>query len=143
MSGFSTMEPSIGRSMSQRKRYRQKSRQPVVAVQLRLDTDGFSYLKWGSQQRCKPGDWLVDNDGEVYTVEAESFRRTYRQLHRGAYVKSTPVWAEVAQAAGTVATKEGTTAYAAGDYLVSNNEDGSDGYAVGADQFHAKYELDE
>lgn len=130
-------------SMSQRRRYRHRSGHYVVAVQLKLDTDGFSYRKWGGQQHCRPGDWLVDNDGEVYTVEAESFHRTYRQLHRGAYVKSSPIWAEVAQTAGRIATKEGLTDYATGDYLVSNNENGSDSYAIRSDQFHAKYELDE
>jgi sulfatase maturation enzyme AslB (radical SAM superfamily) len=50
---------------------------------------------------------------------------------------------KVAQAAGTLATKEWMTAYTAGDYLVSNNENGFHSYAIGADQFHARYVLDE
>lgn len=125
-----------------RQRYRRKPDQPVVAVQLRLDTDGFTYRKWGSEQRCKAGDWLVDNDGDVYTVDAESFALTYREVGKGAYVKSAPVWAEVAGEDGSVATKEGRTAYRQGDYLVSNNEDGSDAYAVESDKFLALYEPD-
>jgi hypothetical protein len=32
----------------------------------------------GAEQRCKRGDWLVDNGGEVYTVDGDSFARTYR-----------------------------------------------------------------
>ena len=64
----------------QRKRYRRKPGQPVVAVQLKVETEGFAYRKpeWGDEvQRCKANDWIVDNDGEVYTVNAESFARTY------------------------------------------------------------------
>ncbi|MFT3717307.1 hypothetical protein [Pseudorhodoferax sp.] len=123
-----------------RQRYRRRPGRPVAAVQLRLDTEGFAYRQWGAEQRCKPGDWLVDNAGEVYTVDAESFARSYRAVGVGAYVKTAPVWAERATAAGSVATKEGRTHYAAGDYLVSNAEDGTDAYAVEAAKFEAMYE---
>src|SRR5688572_12089125 len=129
--------------MSERQRYRRKPDQHVVAVRLALDTDGFTYRKWGDEQRCKGGDWIVDNDGDVYTVDAESFARTYREVHRGAWLKTTPVWAERAAADGDVATKEGRTHYRAGDYLVSNNEDGSDAYAISAAKFEATYEPDD
>ena len=129
--------------MTERRRYRRKPDQYVVAVQLRLETDGFRYRKWGDEQRCKQGDWLVDNNGEIYTVDADSFARTYRELHRGAFIKTAPVWAEARGQAGSVATKEGRTHYEAGDFLVSNNEDGSDSYAIGAEKFHAMYELDD
>jgi hypothetical protein len=63
--------------MGERKRYRRRPGQPVVAVQLKLDTEGFKYRKWGEEQRCKANDWIVDNDGDVYTVDADSFARTY------------------------------------------------------------------
>ena len=129
--------------MTERRRYRRKPDQFVVAVQLRLDTDGFSYRKWGDEQRCKQNDWLVDNAGEVHTVDADSFARTYRELRRGVFIKTTPVWAEARTEAGSVGTKEGRTHYGAGDYLVSNNEDGSDAYAMSAAKFHAMYQLDE
>jgi hypothetical protein len=125
-----------------RQRYRRKPDQTVVAVQLRLDTEGFTYRKWGGEQRCKAGDWLVDNDGEVYTVDQESFALTYRHVGKGAYVKSAPVWAEVASEDGSVATKEGRSAYRQGDYLVSNNEDGSDAYAISSEKFLVQYEPD-
>jgi hypothetical protein len=114
----------------------------VAAVRLSLDTDGLVYRKWGAEQRAKPGDWIVDNDGDVYTVDAEAFARTYRKTGTGAYVKTTPIWAERAQSAGTVGTKEGVTHYEAGDYVVSNNSDGSDGYAITAATFEALYVLD-
>jgi len=115
----------------------------VVAVQLDLVTDGFSYRKWGAQQRCKRGDWLVDNGGDIYTVDGDVFADTYRRVDAGKYVKTTPIWAEVAVESGSVVTKEGQSSYQKGDYLVYNNEDGSDAYCVGAAKFESMYELDD
>jgi hypothetical protein len=129
--------------MSTRRQYRRRPDQFVLAVQLDLDTPGFTYDKWGGEQRCKQGDWLVDNDGDVYTVDQDTFRRTYREVERGRWVKTTPVWAEVAEQAGSVKTKEGSTRYAAGDYLVFNEADGGDPYAVSRAKFEALYELDD
>src|SRR5215203_2545830 len=125
-----------------RQRYLRRPDRPVTAVRLALETDGLVYRKWGGEQRAKAGDWIVDNEGDVYTVDAEVFERTYRQTGTGAYVKSTPVWAERASQAGSVKTKEGATHYQAGDYIVSNNADGSDGYAMSAAKFESLYELD-
>jgi len=129
--------------MSTRRRYRKKPDQSVVAVQLNLETDGFVYRKWGAEQRCKRGDWLVDNAGDVYTVDAEVFAGTYRRVGSGTYVKTTPIWAEVAAEPGRVATREGESHYQAGDYLVSNNEDGTDAYCISCAKFEAMYELDD
>jgi hypothetical protein len=129
--------------MGNRQRFRRRPEQPVAAVQLNLDIDGLHYRKWDHDQLANRGDWLVDNGGDVYTVDAETFARTYREVGHGAYVKSAPVWAERASAAGSVATKEGRTDYAAGDWLVSNREDGSDAYAISAAKFAALYEPDE
>lgn len=125
-----------------RRRYTKKPDQFVIAVQLKLDTDGFSYRKWGADQRCKQGDWLVDNNGDVYSVDQAVFAKTYRQLRPGAYVKTTPIWAEKAATRGSVKTKEGESFYQAGDYLVYNNEDGTDAYCIGADKFESMYEPD-
>jgi hypothetical protein len=121
-------------------KYVKRASQPIVAVQLALDTHGFSYRKWGGIQNCKAGDWLVDNDGDIYTVDRETFGRTYRRVGSGTYVKTTPVWAEVAREAGSVQTKEGVTHYGVGDYLVFNEEQGGDAYAMSADKFAAMYE---
>lgn len=123
-------------------RYRRRPDRPVAAVRLPLDSDGLRYRKWGGEQLGKPGDWLVDNEGDVYTVDAASFERSYRRLGPGAYVKTTPVFAERAAQAGSVATREGRTHYAAGDWLVSNQADGSDAYAIAAAVFEALYEED-
>ena len=129
--------------MSNRRRYRKRLDQSVVAVQLDLDTDGFTYRKWGGEQRCKRGDWLVDNKGDTYSVDGEVFARTYRGVGPGVYVKTTPVWAEVASKSGRVPTKEGESHYDAGDYLVYNNEDGTDPYCISASKFESMYELDD
>lgn len=129
--------------MGERKRYRRMPGQPVVAVQLKLETDGFRYRKWNGEQRCKANDWVVDNGGDVYTVDAGSFASTYTAAGQGTYVKTGKVWAVQARSAGRVTTKEGSTAYKAGDWIVSNAEDGSDAYAVSAKKFEESYELDE
>jgi len=126
-----------------RRRFVRRLDRPVVAIRLPLDSNGFAYRKWGGEQRAKPGDWIVDNEGDVYTVDAEIFMRTYRQTGPGTYVKTTPVWAEQAQLAGSVKTKEGVTHYDAGDYLVSNNTDGSDEYAIRAATFESLYTPDD
>jgi len=126
--------------MSERSRYIKQATQFVTAVQVDLELDGFTYRKWGGTQRCKRGDWLVNNNGDVYTVDGESFARTYRATGPGTYVKMTPVWAEVAATAGEVRTKEGATRYEAGDYLVYNEPDGGDAYAVTRHEFDRMYQ---
>jgi len=128
--------------MANRQRYRKRADQFVVAVQLLLDIPGFTYTKWGAEQQCKKGDWLVDNKGDVYTVDKEVFARTYRRIDAGKYVKTTPVWAEVAKRAGSVKTREGESCYRKGDYLVANNEDGTDAYPVSTKKFESMYERD-
>ena len=55
--------------MAERRQYRRKGQTTVVAVRLGLETDGFTYHKWGGAQRCKAGDWLVDNGGKLEIVQ--------------------------------------------------------------------------
>ena len=119
--------------------YRKKASQYVVAVQLDLDTDGLVYRKWGDTQRAKRGDWLVDNDGDIYTVDAKVFARTYERVEGGMYIKTTPIWAEVATRDGSVKTKEGRSHYKRGDYIVSNNKNGDDAYCISAKKFEDMY----
>jgi hypothetical protein len=45
--------------MDARQRYVRRASQFVIAVQVDLETDGFTYEKWGGAQTCKRGDWLV------------------------------------------------------------------------------------
>jgi hypothetical protein len=122
------------------KEFRRRKRTWVAAVRLDLDTEGFTYRKWGGTQHCKRGDWLVSNHGDVYTVDAETFDRTYRMLSLGVYEKSAPVWAEQAEKPGTIKTREGSTAYKAGDYLVFNDPGGKDAYAMTSETFDSMYE---
>lgn len=126
----------------QRQRFRRKPNQIVAAVALDLDTEGLVFEKWGAKQRCKRGDFIVDNNGDVYTVSADTFRATYRKVATGQYIKVTPVWAVRAEQAGSVATQEGATHYQANDYIVSNDEDGRDAYAIARERFESMYELD-
>jgi len=126
--------------MRNRLRYLRKPSVVVAAVRLDLDTNGFTYRKWGAEQCCKRGDWLVDNDGDVYTVDADVFARTYRRISIGVYRKVTSIWAEVAESAGFIETKEGRSHYVAGDYLVFNEEGSRDGYCMKREKFEAMYE---
>lgn len=113
----------------------------MTAVQLNLDTEGFTYRKWGGEQRCRPQDWLVHSDSDCYTVNKESFARTYRELSPGRYIKHASVWAEQADESGSIPTKEGSTDYEAGDYLIDNGEDDSDCYAIDKERFEHLYTL--
>jgi hypothetical protein len=120
------------------KTYRKKPSLTIAAVQLNLETEGFTYNKWGGVQTCKAQDWLVNNDGEAYTIDNESFRATYQEVSPGVYFKTGIVTAKVAEEDGSVDTKEGKTTYKAGDYIVYNSED--DAYAISAEKFNSLYE---
>ena len=125
-----------------RQRYQKKAHRYIIAVQLKLETEGFTYHKWGAEQQCKKDDWLVKNEEETYTVDAESFAKSYRMTTPGIYTKSAPVWAEKATQDGRVLTKEGESHYRRGDYIVSNDEQGSDCYCMSPEKFKSMYELD-
>ena len=136
----SPLSRSARAAVSHRRRYLKRASETVVAVPLNLETDGFRYRQWGGLQTCKPGDWIVQSHGRVHTVDRDTFARTYRAVGTGTYRKITPVWAEPMASPGSVATREGISHYLEGDYLVSNQEDGSDAYAVPAARFEAMYE---
>ena len=126
--------------MPERRKFVKRAGATVVAVQLNLETEGFFYHKWGESQRCKPGDWIVDNAGEVYTVDRDAFQRTYRRVAEGAYAKVSAVWAEVARDAGAIKTKQGVAHYDPGAYLVYNDDSTQDGYPVERSTFERMYE---
>jgi len=108
--------------MGKLQRYKKKPDAHVIAIQLNVDTTGFSYNKWGAEQFCKPGDWIVNNNGDTYTIDQETFSNTYEQSSPGKYVKTSCVWAEIADHAGAIKTKE-------------------DGWAVKPETFQTLYEL--
>ncbi|EAQ75257.1 MULTISPECIES: hypothetical protein [unclassified Synechococcus] len=90
-----------------RRPYQRQPGLPVQAIQLTLLTEGFHYDKWGGRQTCIAGDWIVNNHGDVYSIDAETFALTYRPVGGGLYEKHTTIWAEPAAADGVVTTKEG------------------------------------
>jgi hypothetical protein len=50
-----------------------------------------------------------------------------------------PIRQRGGRSAGVVQTKDGSTQYRAGDYLMSNADDDSDRYAISAEKFAALY----
>ena len=65
--------------MADRRKYKKKVTSFVTAIQLDLGTEGFVHLKWDRRQACNRGDWLIDSNGDEYTVSPESYSRTSGQ----------------------------------------------------------------
>ena len=103
--------------------------------------ENLTYRKWGGVQAAAPGDWLVNREGEAYTIDREVFERTYSMVSPGLYEKVKSVWARAAESDGAIPTKEGETHYEVGDMLVFNDPEGHDGYAMRAETFSKLYEL--
>lgn len=120
--------------------YKRRPGSTVYAIRLDLQTSGFDYVKWGEKQHCKPGDFIVLNGDEVYTVDADVFAETYAASGAAEYQKIGTVWAEQAKSAGAIDTKEGKTRYEAGDYIVYNDREQTDGYAMTRAKFEQMYE---
>ncbi len=127
--------------MSELKEYVPKAQATAIAVQINLDIEGFTYMKWGAEQRCSRGDWLVDNYGDVYTVTDKTFTTTYRMERPGLYRKIASVWARVAQTKGTIRSEEGETEYEPGDYVAFHAPDAELGWAVPPLKFLERYDL--
>ncbi len=119
--------------------YRKRVNSSVTAVQLKLDTTGFNYTKWGGIQHCEQGDWIIDNNGDIYTIKADIFAKTYREISPGRYKKTALVRARVATESGVIETEEGSSDYGPGDYIVFNDGD-EKGYCMRAEKFNSMYE---
>lgn len=126
--------------MTDLKPYRRRQDTTVTAVQIDLETEGFTYEKWGDKQVAQAGDWLLNNNGNVYTVDAQVFEETYQEVSPGQYAKTSSVWARKAVADGQVQSTSGFTAYTAGDMIVFNTTDGTDGWAMDSQEFQRLYE---
>ncbi len=126
--------------MQKRKLYRKRPKYYVTAAKLDLKFDGFEYHKWGGKQTCKPGDWLVNNNDDIYTIDKEYFKDFYQRVSPGVFNKVGEIWAEVASQMGSVKTKEGSTEYSVGDYLVFDRQEGGEGYAIRKQIFERMYE---
>lgn len=122
------------------KPYRKREDTEVTAIRLNLEVESFTYRKWGGLQTCKGGDWIVDRNGNVHTVDATSFASTYKQIGPATYVKQGVVWAAPASCDGVIATKEGGTHYKQGDFLVWNDKECKDGYSIRKEIFETLYE---
>ena len=114
----------------------------IVAVQLNLDIEGLHYQKWGDQQFAKKGDWLVNNNGSVYSIDNTAFTHSYQLVSPGQYQKISNIYAKPADKDGSIATLEGKTHYLKGDYLVYEKPGQVEGaYAVSAERFEDMYDL--
>ena len=123
-----------------RKRYRKLPEFSVTAVQFDLDLESFKYQKWGHEQTCEQGDWLVNNGGDIYTIKKDVFMNTYQMVSPGVYEKDAEMWVETASKDGKIPTREGATNYKVGDYLVFDRKNGGDGYAIHKQKFERLYE---
>lgn len=125
------------------KEYRRRPTATVVAIQMNLQMTGLLYEKWGGLQVGKPGDWLVQNGVEVYTVDKDSFAKTYTTAGPvGHFAKTGAVWAMEADTDGKIKTKEGYSDYKHGDMLVWNDPYKSDGYCMSQEKFFELYETE-
>ena len=117
---------------------------PITAIPLAFDgMDTLRYHKagWGpDEQNAGLGDWLAQApDGDVYTIAAPVFAATYAPVpgSPGRYQKFGTVEAQRAGAPGTLATLEGSTTYAAGDFIVRGPK--GDVWAMSEAKFRARY----
>lgn len=129
--------------MSQLKRYKRRENTTVTAVKIDLGTDGFQYQKWGGVQIARRGDWLVDNMGDVYTIDGQVFEDTYSEVSPGRYKRNSFVWAEEAKIDGRVKSTSGFTYYYAGDMIAYNSEEKTDGWAMEKERFFKLYRDDD
>jgi hypothetical protein len=127
---------------SNKQRYLQRPGNTVHAIQMTLGIESLTYRRWGDLQSAKEGDWLVERDGQAHTVDADSFAHTYRKVGPALYEKHSTVWAAPAIEDGIIQTREGKTHYSAGDFIVWNNDDGTDGYAMKKEKFESLYRRD-
>lgn len=111
----------------------------VTAIKLDFDFASLVYTKWGGRQIAEQGDYLLNNNGSVYTCDGHTFENTYEEVSPFTYRKVTSVWAVRAETDGWISTQEGDTEYSEGDMLVYNNQDETDGYAMSYTQFHDMY----
>lgn len=120
------------------KTYRKKATHTVFAIQASIKGNIY-YEKWDHNQKATEGDYLVDNEGDVYTVEKVTFESTYTEVGDHRYAKTALVKAEQATESGKIRTLEGLSSHNAGDYIVHNPRQG-DVYVVPQNEFESVYE---
>lgn len=85
----------------------------------------------------QPGDWLLGEGAQRWTVIDSVFRSTYEAIGDGVYEKRAPVRAMKLPAGLTLATLEGTITLEAGDWMVCNLS--GECWGMSESQFTAKY----
>lgn len=75
----------------------------------------------GSTMRGKPGDWLISEGDEEWTVDQRIFEESYEEVGVTKYRKASPVRARQLENSTTLETLEGTDCLSAGDWIVMNN----------------------
>jgi hypothetical protein len=103
---------------------------PVTAIQIDFDKVSFTYHKWGSDQKATSGDWIVNTNGDIFTVPREIFARSYKMIGHGQYLQTGDVWVRHTIEPGFLKTNNGKVNYKAGDYLVFNDPEGNHGIVV-------------
>lgn len=124
-------------------KYKRRPGNEVQAIQLPQLAHSMIYIAWGAEQSANTGDWLIRSTaGEVWTVEKKSFEHTYCPVinRPGWFDKFAPVWAKRATEAGVVKTKEGESAYAAGDYICYSGGNTTDVWPLAQSAFEMRYE---
>jgi hypothetical protein len=86
---------------------------------------------------------LCTTQGDVYIANVDGFERAYGMVSRDMFETHSSVWAEQAETAGAIETKEGSTHYCSDDYPIFNVPGRQNGYAIAAETFHSQYEPSE
>ncbi|MEB3335092.1 MAG: patatin-like phospholipase family protein [Cyanobacteriota bacterium] len=104
--------------------YRERKETEVKAIRLNLELESFTYHQGDGARTGKRGDWLVECEGRVSTVDHATFNRYYKQVAPASYRKQLIVWA----------------APVSDGVLVCMDSEGKDGDVLSPDQFQALYE---
>lgn len=123
------------------KQYERRPDGLIIAIQIRLDLEagGIAYRKWDSEQWGKRGDWLINDDGDTYTVSAENFANDYELSESGLYRNTAKVWAEEATGSGFVEIRGGTAPFVEGNMLVFSDPDRKEGQVFFYNKFNRLY----
>lgn len=100
-------------------------------------------LRWvtsrGSIMSASAGDWLLDDGTARWTIDDHVFRATYTLVVEGKYRKVVPVRGRRMTESAIIATLEGPSKAAAGDWLVRNPA--GDSWPVTDEEFRRRYDV--
>ncbi|WP_157558894.1 hypothetical protein [Nocardioides sp. Soil774] len=116
----------------------QSYRSRVVVTAKRLGEQVTWKTASGSNLTAEAGDWLVSDGESSWTVAADVFATTYREVGSGSFTKTALVVARQLAVKVTIATMEGPATGNAGDWVVRNP--GGDAWPVPDREFKRRYE---